>query len=246
MTAPTPVRRRGVLEAGLAAVAATMLAPGLAWIELKRDANAAAGPDLAARRWGLLIDVARCEEGCAACAEACSREHGWHAEPRGDADPRWLRVVTATEPSSGRAVRLPLMCQHCAQPPCADVCPTAATFRRADGVVLVDRHRCIGCRYCVMACPFGARFFLGDDVYDRRAHSPRGKGTAEGCTLCVHRLDRGQPPACVEACANAGGAMTFGDLNDPRSPVRAALARTPATPLRDDLALDPGVRYRNV
>ena len=136
------------------------------------------------------------------------------------------------------------MCQHCARPPCADVCPTTATFRRADGVVLVDRHRCIGCRYCVMACPFGVRFFLGDNVTDQAPHIPRGKGTAEGCTLCVHRIDEGRQPACVEACP--AGAMTFGDLNDPKSPIRDALAGQGATRLRGNLALGQGVQYRGL
>jgi tetrathionate reductase subunit B len=148
-----------------------------------------------------------------------------------------------TDPETGRSVRTPLMCQHCGRPPCADVCPTTATFRRADGVVLVDRHRCIGCRYCVMACPFNVRFFLGDNVPDRERRSPRGKGTAEGCTLCVHRIDEGRQPACVEACP---GAMMFGDLNDPKSPIREALAGQGARRLRGNLALGQGVQYRGL
>ncbi len=155
-----------------------------------------------------------------------------------------FRILAAADPETGRSVRLPLMCQHCASPPCADVCPTSATFRRADGVVLVDRHLCIGCRYCVMACPLGARFFLGEDVTDQQPHSPRGKGTAEGCTLCVHRIDEGRVPACVEGCP--AGAMIFGDLNDATSPIRDALARAPATRMRADLALGQGVQYRGL
>jgi molybdopterin-containing oxidoreductase family iron-sulfur binding subunit len=139
---------------------------------------------------------------------------------------------------------MPLLCQHCSNPPCADVCPTRATFRRADGIVLVDRHRCIGCRYCVMACPFNVRFFVPEHVRDQRPSSPRGKGTAEGCTLCVHRLDQGRLPACVEACS--AGAMIFGDLNDPESPVRKALDLQPATRLRNDLRLAQGVLYRGL
>ena len=178
--------------------------------------------------------------------EACSREHGWQVTVRGAGEPQWIRLIEATDETSGRTSQVPLLCQHCANPPCADVCPTSATFRRADGIVLVDRHRCIGCRYCVMACPFGVRFFLGDAVRDQRPHSPRGKGTAEGCNLCVHRLDQGGVPACVEACASAHEAMIFGDLNDASSPIRRALAEKPATPLRPELALEQSVFYQNL
>jgi molybdopterin-containing oxidoreductase family iron-sulfur binding subunit len=95
-----------------------------------------------------------------------------------------------------------------------------------------------------MACPFGVRFFLGEDIDDQRPYSPRGKGTAEGCTLCVHRIDEGRLPACVEACP--AGAMTFGDLNDPKSAIRDALARQPAARLRSDLALGQSVRYQGL
>jgi tetrathionate reductase subunit B len=79
------------------------------------------------------------------------------------------------------------MCQHCEIPPCVDVCPTGASFKRADGIVLVDKHICIGCRYCMMACPYKARSFIHEDLQDQLPHAPRGKGTVESCTLCVHR-----------------------------------------------------------
>jgi molybdopterin-containing oxidoreductase family iron-sulfur binding subunit len=138
------------------------------------------------------------------------------------------------------------MCQHCEQPPCVDVCPTGASFKRADGIVLVDKHICIGCRYCMMACPFKARSFVHEEHDDQRPHSPRGKGTVEGCTLCVHRIDAGGQPACVEACAKTGGAMVFGDLNDPESAISKALRQLPTMQLRADLGVQPGVRYANL
>ena len=119
------------------------------------------------------------------------------------------------------------MCQHCAKPPCVDVCPTGASFKRADGIVLVDKHICIGCRYCMMACPYKARSFVHEPIDDQKPNAPRGKGTVEGCTLCVDRIDAGRMPACVEACASeAGGAMMFGDLNDPESEISKAVAAT--------------------
>jgi tetrathionate reductase subunit B len=109
-----------------------------------------------------------------------------------------------------------MMCQHCAEPPCVDVCPTGASFKRADGIVLVDKHICIGCRYCVMACPYKARSFVHQPLSNQKADVPRGMGTVEGCTLCVHKVDKGEMPACVSACSDAGhGAILFGDLNDP-------------------------------
>lgn len=246
MNGPEPVDRRTVLKTAVAGLAATVLAPGLLLVEFGREARGAVPAASANRRWGLLIDVSRCKENCSTCVEACSQEHGWHVEAHGAVDPQWIRVVEATDPVTGQTSNVPLMCQHCANPPCADVCPTSATFRRDDGIVLVDRHRCIGCRYCVMACPFGVRFFLGDAVRNQRPHSPRGKGTAEGCNMCVHRVDHGRLPACVEACAATNGAMTFGDLRDPNSPIRAALAEKGATRLRADLALAQGVGYQSL
>ncbi|MCW5700107.1 MAG: 4Fe-4S dicluster domain-containing protein [Rhodospirillales bacterium] len=246
MSAPEPVARRSFLATALAGLTATVLGPGIVLMAFPGEAAAAPRPASTARRWGLLIDLSRCEDGCSRCVEACSGEHGWRTDSEGASEPQWVRIVHASDEDSGRTSQFPLMCQHCAQPPCADVCPTGATFRRADGVVLVDRHRCIGCRYCVMACPFGVRFFQGDTVRDQRPHSPRGKGTAEACNLCVHRVDHGGLPACVEACSTANSAMIFGDLNDPGSPIRAALSAIPTTRLRANLALGQGVRYHGL
>jgi molybdopterin-containing oxidoreductase family iron-sulfur binding subunit len=140
------------------------------------------------------------------------------------------------------------MCQHCAEPPCVDVCPTGASFKRADGIVLVDRHSCIGCRYCVMACPYKARSFVHEDVTDQQPDVPRGKGCVEGCTMCVHRIDAGnKTTACAEACAKAGhDAIVFGDLNDPSSDISRRVREVSSRQLRADLKLDPGVRYQGL
>jgi [DsrC]-trisulfide reductase subunit O len=144
---------------------------------------------------------------------------------------------------------VPVMCQHCETPPCVDVCPTGASFKRPDGIVLVDKHICIGCRYCMMACPFKARSFIHEAIPDeaKRSWAPRGKGTVESCTLCVHRVDAGREPACVEACAATGNrAIIFGDLRDPESEISKAIAAYPSNALRADLGLNPGVRYVNL
>ncbi len=191
----------------------------------------------------MLVDTAQCNNGCDACVRACNREQAL-GTPKLPTDAQWMRKVQLEQNSTGRQVSLPMMCQHCAEPPCVDVCPTAASFKRADGIVLVDKHRCIGCRYCMMACPYKARSFVHAPVEDHSGATPRGQGTVEGCTLCVHRVDKGEPPACVEACASDGHrALLFGNLNDPRSEISQRLRTVNPIKLRADLNLDPGVSY---
>ncbi len=235
---------------GLAAVGAgtVLLAPG---IQLMEVAQAAVPAGVAAGasdkvRWGLLIDTNLCQPGCNDCVSACNSENGLSGGTA-PTDVQWIRKVEIKEIKTGRASSLPVMCQHCADPPCVDVCPTGASFKRADGIVLVDKHSCIGCRYCVMACPYKARSFVHEPVTGQRPDVPRGKGCVEGCTLCVHRIDRGDGPACVEACTKAGhGAMLFGDLNDPQSEISRRIREVASTQLRADLRLDPGVRYQGL
>ena len=239
------MNRRDVLGLGAAAVTATLLAPGLRLIELAR----ARAPEEAAtgrRRWGLLIDASKCGD-CDACVTACRDENGWDGHGRPATDAQWIRKVTLTDRQTGHVQALPLMCQHCADPPCVDVCPTGASFKRADGIVLVDKHICIGCRYCMMACPYQARSFVHEDVTNQKHHAPRGKGTVESCTLCVHRVDAGGIPACVEACGKNGNkAMVFGDLKDGQSEIARRLARASSLQIRPDLNLNTGVRYQNI
>jgi tetrathionate reductase subunit B len=245
-TGETAIDRRALFGAS-AGLAAALLAPGV-WLSTVASAAAQARvldqPVSTTRRWGLLIDLNKCEPGCDRCVTACRDENGWQAGERPDVDPQWIRKVSLRDPQGGERRQLPVMCQHCADPACVAVCPTGASFKRADGIVLVDKHICIGCRFCLMACPYKARSFVHEPVHDQKAHAPRGQGTVEGCTLCVHRIDAGRPPACVEACAaKGGGAMLFGDLNDPKSEIAKAAASHRATAIRADLGLDPAVRY---
>ena len=234
--------RRDFLASVLAGAAVLAIAPGITLVASAATSN----PVSPGRRWGLLIDAGRCPEGCDTCIGACKTEQGWTGHGLGAADPQWLRKVEVSDPASGVSRSLPVMCQHCASPPCADVCPTGASFRRDDGIVLVDRHLCIGCRYCIMACPFKARFFVHETLDDQSPHTPRGKGTTEGCTLCVHRIDAGRLPACVEACQSAGAAMIFGNLNDSASPIARALASLMPTRLRPDLRLGTAIAYHGL
>ena len=238
--------RRGFLGMAAAALGGVMLAPGIQLIEVAQAATPAAGANPAVR-WGLLIDVNKCVEGCNACVQACNAENGLDPTPTRTSS-QWIRIVQVKETKTTRAAQLPVMCQHCAEPPCVDVCPTGASFKRADGIVLVDRHSCIGCRYCMMACLYKARSFVHENLSDQKPDVPRGKGCVESCTLCVHRIDRGERvTACAEACAKAGHhAILFGDLNDPASEIAKRVREIGSTALRADLKLRTAVRYQGI
>ncbi|MDD3517729.1 MAG: 4Fe-4S dicluster domain-containing protein [Chromatiales bacterium] len=229
---------------GAAAVAGLAVAPGVFLVE---SASAATGASSKVR-WGLLIDTNLCDSGCDACVTACNKEHGLNGHGRPATDAQYIRKVDLKDRKTGATRSLPVMCQHCEHPPCVDVCPTGASMKRPDGIVLVDKHICIGCRYCMMACPYKARSFVHEDLTDQLPHTPRGKGTVESCNLCVHRIDRGDgTTACVEACNRDGGsAMVFGDLNDPNSEISRRLAEFGSAAIRADFKLNPGVRYRGI
>ena len=234
-----------------AAAAGVALAPGVFLYGVGASKPAAArGLDEAASssvRWGMLIDLNRCDSGCNECVSACAKENGLQGHGRPETDAQWIRKVDVRDPDTGHSQSLPMMCQHCADPPCVDVCPTGASFKRADGIVLVDKHTCIGCRYCMSACPYKARSFVHEALEDQKPHAPRGKGTVESCTMCVHRIDDNRQPACVEACNDTGGgAMLFGDLNDPDSEIARRVAKYASQQIRADLGLDPGVRYQGL
>ena len=238
--------RRNFIGGALAVGGATAL-PGVLFYEIAQGRAPEEGVT-SKNRWGLLIDTTQCATGCDACVTACSTENGW-ALKTGPQDPQWIRKVELTNKSTGQKHNLPLMCQHCEEPPCVDVCPTGASFKRADGIVLVDRHICIGCRYCMMACPYKARSLVHEDLHDTQvAHTPRGKGCVESCTLCVHKVDAGDnTTACAEACKSEGHqAILFGDLNDPASEIARKLAQFPSREIRADLELNTGVRYQGI
>ncbi len=157
------------------------------------------------KRYALVIDSRKCIN-CKACIVACRAENrvplghsrDWIVEEhRGT----WPKLLAASEPGQ---------CQHCANPSCVRVCPTGASFQRSDGIVMVNQQDCIGCRYCIIACPYDARFFREDT------------GVVEKCTLCAHRVDRGELPACVETCPSK--VRVFGDIADPKGRLQQLLA----------------------
>ena len=245
--------RREFLKKSAVATVVTV-APGVLLHTINAEAEPRKEPVSDSVRWGMLIDTSKCADGCNDCVSACNKENGLDLvdKPEGADDalwerqrPHWIRQVQLKDNATGRITNLPLMCQHCEFPPCVDVCPTGASFKRADGIVMVDRHICIGCRYCMMACPYKARSFIHADVAQKLTQTPRGKGCVESCNLCVQRRDNGETTtACQEACAHQ--AIVFGDLKDPDSAVSKALKTYPSVQIRADLKLNTGVRYTNI
>jgi molybdopterin-containing oxidoreductase family iron-sulfur binding subunit len=239
--------RRNLLK--VAGASAALLAPGVFLLAAPTPVKARPEDTAtdASVRWGLLIDTNKCDQECTACVGACKEEMGLIGHDRPATDAQYIRKVELADPKTGFTRSLPMMCQHCSNPPCADVCPTGASFKRADGIVLVDRHVCIGCRYCMMACPYKARSFAHEEQTDQSPNNPRGKGCVEACTLCAHRVDAGIVPACVEACHSKGrGAMLFGDLLNPEHAITQVVAQYPTSQIRADLRTDPGVRYHGI
>lgn len=242
--------RRGFLGVAAAGLVGAMIAPGIHLMEIAQAASPDAlplSPGASSKvRWGMLIDSSKCASGCTDCVTACNTENGLSGGHL-PTDAQWIRKIELREIRSGKTQSLPMLCQHCAAPPCVDVCPTGASFKRADGIVLVDKHICIGCRYCMMACPYKARSFVHSPQTEQKPDVPRGMGTVESCTLCVHKVDRGELPACVSACSKAGHeAMVFGDLNNPESDIAKRVAKYPTRQIRENLNLDTGVHYLGV
>lgn len=240
------INRRDFLKGSSASIAVTTLAGGVS-LTAFANINSDDGAVTNEKRWGMLVDTNKLtDEDTKAMVNACKKENGWGNEVHSDKlqRPEWIRPVKIQDKTTKKITDLVLMCQHCEHPPCVDVCPTNASMKREDGIVLVDAHRCIGCRYCMLACPYDARSFVHETITDQLPHRPRGKGTVESCTLCVHKVDNNEQPACVEACKS--GAVIFGDLYDTGSKISQQLKQYPSTQIRTDLNLNTGVRYTNI
>ena len=167
-------------------------------------------------RYGMLINTKKCI-GCYACRVACQRQND--LLPTQDFI-RYEEHETGTYPNVAIET-VPLQCMHCEDAPCVAVCPTGAAFIGADGIVGVDEGRCIGCKYCMAACPYGARIQI------------KKTGVIEKCRFCWYEGEPGNPPRCVGTCIS--GARLFGDLDDPQSEICQEIARTNAQPLAGDL-----------
>ena len=211
---------------------------------------------LKAQRWAMVIDTRRFKspEDIKPIVEACHKAHNV-PDITGPKEIKWIWDDTfehafASDPSpmlpkSIESRRFFLLCNHCTNPSCVRVCPAGATYKTPGGLVAIDYHRCVGCRFCMAACPYGSRSF---NFMDPRPHvkhlnpefPTRMRGVVEKCTFCAERLEKGKMPACVEA---SKGAIIFGDLNDPKSIVRKVLASNFSIRRKPDLGTDPGVYY---
>lgn len=248
-------RRDFIKYCGIATVG---LAVGKAGRILAADKLLEESP-LTASRWAMVFDLRKClhKDGCTKCIDAC---HTVHNVPKIDIpgdEVKWIWKEPfdhafeeqQNEHLPEELLHAPslVLCNHCDNPPCVRVCPTQATWKRAsDGIVMMDWHRCIGCRYCIVGCPYGSRSF---NWHDPRKYlttiqpdfPTRTKGVVEKCTFCSERLDRGLLPACVVDCPEK--ALTFGDLQDVHSEVRELLASNFTIRRKPSLGTQPQVYY---
>jgi len=204
--------------------------------------------------WAMLIDPRKCI-GCQYCVYACQAVNDVPD------DMRW-NVYHPEMTDTGMPFHMTRPCLHCNDAPCVSVCPTRATWQRADGLVVMDYQLCIGCRYCQVACPYDARSFNWEERKGPSGYQPewgnaeidrRPRGVAEKCTFCIHRIDRGlaqglipgedrqATPACVNICPVE--ARVFGDMNNPDSKISRLLKELPTFRLREDLGTEPNVYY---
>lgn len=217
------------------------------------------GKPLVGKRWAMVVDLHKCaaEGNCDKCMRACHVSHNVPEFPNKKDEIKWIwkesfhhafhEVEHEHISEEVRHLNTPVLCNHCDNPPCVRVCPTQATWKREqDGIVMMDWHRCIGCRYCVAACPYGSRSFNYRDprpfINETQKDFPtRMRGVVEKCTFCEERLSRGRLPACVEACS--AHALVFGDLEDPDSEVRKLLAEHFTLRRKPALGTQPEVFY---
>ena len=210
-------------------------------------------------RWGMVVDLSKCMR-CHACIAACRVEHFL---PLGIT---WPRLI-AWEEIAEELTTYPVRCNHCKEAPCVKVCITGATQQREDGIVWVDQDMCVGCRYCIISCPYQNRTFLSKDKdtgyfpgYELTEFEKVGKrlyphtvGTTEKCNFCMERIDAGlakgikpgvdreATPACVNTCP--ASALTFGDLDDPDSEVRRLIREKKAFNLHPEYDTEPSIYY---
>ncbi len=210
------------------------------------------------RKWAMVIDLRKCT-GCYGCTVACITENKL---PPGVAYRVVITETHGTYPNVSRRF-IPRPCMQCDNPPCVPVCPVNATWKRPDGIVVIDYNQCIGCRYCITACPYAARyfdsgFFYGDfeggerQPYEKlpspeyggawnRSEGSSPIGNVRKCHFCLHRIERGELPACVLSCM--GRATYFGDMNDPKSLVSELIGQPNVMRLKEEMGTEPKVFY---
>ncbi len=230
----------------------------------KKAIKVGAEPPMPGVLFGYGLDLSRCI-GCRRCVYACVDENNQSKDPQ----VQWISVLRFKKgekwadledsdryynpdlvPEEGYFT-MPVQCQQCENPPCVRACPTQATWKEPDGIVVVDYNWCIGCRYCMAACPYGARHFnwaepgRKSEEINPNTHylgnRPRYKGVVEKCTFCIQRTRNGRYPACVEICPV--GARKFGNLLDPNSEIRYAIENKRVFRLKEDLNTNPKFYY---
>ena len=227
-------------------------------LRMQRELQRALKKPVEQRRWAMVIDLSKCI-GCSACTIACVAENKL---PPGVVYRPVLDEEFGEYPNVTRRFT-PRPCMQCDNPPCVPVCPVKATYKRPDGIVEIDYNKCIGCRYCLPACPYGARtadfgefFTLGTpkvEAYETQPNFEYGRewnragnkspvGNARKCHFCIHRLEAGMLPACVTTCI--GYATYFGDTNDSESLVSELIAKPNVMRLKEELGTKPKVYYR--
>ncbi len=253
-------RKRFLQVTGISVLAAAGERIGGAFARSLQATYAPAPQALRASRWAMVVDLNQCaqqESGCKECIDACHRIHNVPQSSIRAHNIEWIwkdsfESAFPSEHNEYQAAAVkntpvPLLCNHCDNPPCVRVCPTQATWRREeDGIVMMDWHRCIGCRYCMAACPYGSRSFNWADprpyIAQQNPDFPtRTKGVVEKCNFCDERLAKGELPACVEACPQR--ALLFGDLGDVNSQVRRLLKSNYAIRRKPELGTQPEIFY---
>lgn len=193
----------------------------------------------------MVLDLKRCI-GCQSCTIACKLEN---ATPPGIFWAKVLETETGKYPQAKRSF-IPVLCNHCQDPPCLRACPSGATTKREDGLVLIDQDTCIGCKACIVACPYEARSFREDGrgyfseeltPFEKVGYQKHQKGVVSKCNFCKDRVDKGLEPACVQTCPTI--ARVFGDLDDPDSEVSRLIIERHGIQLHPEEGTNPSVYY---
>lgn len=259
------LNRRDILTVAAAAAGSAIVAPlvttgplspfsRLKQATIEEDPLVPHPPRHSEIHWGMVIDLEKCI-GCEYCTRACCATNDVNPE-----EP-W-NIVVPEETTAGHPFYFSRPCLHCQNAPCVEVCPVGATYHREDGLVMMDYDRCIGCRYCEVACPYDARRFNWEAPVYENPYVPtwgvpevprRPRGVVEKCTFCIQRIDEAEEkglepgvdydvtPACVNVCPV--GARIFGNLNNPESEIAQVLSANPTIRLREELGAEPSVYY---
>jgi molybdopterin-containing oxidoreductase family iron-sulfur binding subunit len=252
------VSRRTLLKIAGISLMGGGVRPALEALGAGEPSKILASPNrLVGKRWAMVILTQKCPAGCRECIDACHREHNVPDFGNPKDEVKWIWKEPFKDIFAAQEYRymderwkekpVLVLCNHCDNPPCVRVCPTQATFKRKeDGIVMMDYHRCIGCRFCMAGCPYGARSmnFRDPRPFIKKINPQfptRTKGVVEKCNFCEERLARGLMPACVEACKEK--ALVFGDLENPASDIRKLLKAQLTLRRRPELGTQPQVYY---